>query len=100
MKSTVIVGVMVVLSVGLSYILDRRSNRAVEIARQAGAVAHWCSATDGRTEIRISEVVPGDIVLLQAGSLIPADLRLLVAKDFFVSQSALSGRIDGGREER
>jgi Mg2+-importing ATPase len=36
-------------------------------------------------------VVPGDIVLLHAGSIIPADLRLIVAKDFFVSQSVLTG---------
>ena len=47
---------------------------------------------DGQeTEIRISEVVPGDVVVLHAGSIIPADLRLLAVKDFFVSQSALSG---------
>jgi Mg2+-importing ATPase len=39
----------------------------------------------------ISAVVPGDIVVLQAGSLIPADLRLISAKDFFVSQSSLTG---------
>ncbi|MEY2906989.1 MAG: Magnesium-transporting ATPase, P-type 1, partial [Verrucomicrobiota bacterium] len=42
-------------------------------------------------EIPMSEIVPGDIVSLQAGSIIPADLRLLSAKDFFVSQSSLTG---------
>jgi len=39
----------------------------------------------------MSEIVPGDIVVLQAGSIIPADLRLISAKDFFVSQSSLTG---------
>ena len=44
-------------------------------------------------EIPMHELVPGDIVVLTAGSIIPADLRLISAKDFFVSQSALTGRI-------
>ena len=39
----------------------------------------------------MEQIVPGDVVLLQAGSIIPADLRLISAKDFFVSQSALTG---------
>ena len=47
---------------------------------------------DGREhDIPIAEIVPGDIVILQAGALIPADLRLISAKDFFVSQSSLTG---------
>lgn len=46
--------------------------------------------------MRISEIVPADIVLLQAGSLVPADLRLIAAKDFFVdaeSELVLLGSI-------
>jgi Mg2+-importing ATPase len=38
-------------------------------------------------DIPMTEIVPGDIVILQAGALIPADLRLISAKDFFVGQS-------------
>jgi len=91
MKSAFIVGAMVLLSVGLSFILDRRSGRAVE-ALGKRVQSRTLVLRDGEeTEIKISEVVPGDIVLLQAGSIIPADLRLLTAKDFFVSQSALTG---------
>jgi Mg2+-importing ATPase len=63
-KSTIIVSAMLVLSVGLSYVLDSRSSRAVESLGkrvQSRAVV----VRDGReTEIRISDVVPGDIVLL------------------------------------
>ncbi len=91
LKSTVIVSAMVVLSVGLSYILDRRSSTAVE-ALGKRVQSRTVVLRDGReAEIRISQVVPGDLVLLHAGSIVPADLRLLSAKDFFVSQSALSG---------
>ena len=82
---------MVLLSVGLSYILDRRSSRAVESLGKR-VQSRTLVLRDGQeTEIKISDVVPGDIVLLQAGSIVPADLRLLAAKDFFVSQSALTG---------
>ncbi len=91
LKSAVIVAAMVVLSVGLSYVLDSRSSRAVE-ALGRRVQSRTTVLRDGReTEVRTPEVVPGDIVLLQAGSIIPADLRLLSTKDFFVSQSALSG---------
>jgi Mg2+-importing ATPase len=86
-----IVCTMVLLSVGLSYILDRRSSNAVETLGKRVQSRTLVLRSGKETEIRISEVVPGDIVLLHAGSLIPADLRLLAAKDFFVSQSALSG---------
>jgi Mg2+-importing ATPase len=47
---------------------------------------------DGReTEIPLAEIVPGDLIVLDAGSLVPADLRLTSTKDFFVGQSALTG---------
>ncbi|MDA8164585.1 MAG: magnesium-translocating P-type ATPase [Desulfobacteraceae bacterium] len=90
-ESTVIVGIMIVLSVGLSFVLDRRSGKAVEALGKRVQSRTLVLRDDREEEIRISEVVPGDIVLLQAGSIIPADLRLLTAKDFFVSQSALTG---------
>jgi len=91
LESSAIVGVMILLSVGLSYVLDRRSGRAVESLGKR-VQSRTLVLRDGQeAEIRISEVVPGDIVILHAGSIIPADLRLLAVKDFFVSQSALSG---------
>lgn len=91
LKSTFIVSVMVLLSVGLSYVLDRRSSRAVEtLGRRVQSRA--MVFRDGReTELPLADLVPGDVVLLNAGSIIPADLRLLSAKDFFVSQSTLTG---------
>jgi len=89
--STIIVGCMVLMSVGLSYILDKRSNKAID-ALGKRVQTHTVVLRDGKeTEITISEVVPGDIVLLFAGSIIPADVCLLTVKDFFVSQSVLTG---------
>ncbi len=90
-RSTVVVGGMVFLSVFLSYFQEARSSRAVEklqkLVRTTATVVR-----DGReTEVSLEDIVPGDLVILAAGSLIPADLRVLSAKDFFVSQSALTG---------
>jgi Mg2+-importing ATPase len=90
-KSTFLVSLMVLLSVGLSYVLDRRSFLAVESLGKR-VQSRTLVLRDGlETEVKISEVVPGDIVILNAGSIIPADLRLVSAKDFFVSESALTG---------
>ncbi len=90
-RSAFVVGLMVVLSVGLSYVLDHRSSRAVESLGkrvQSRAIV----LRDGKEhELQLAELVPGDIVLLQAGSIIPADLRLLHARDFFVSEATLTG---------
>lgn len=89
--SSAIVSGMVLLSVGLSFVLDKRSNRAVEaLGKRVQPRTH--ALRDGKEiEVKIAEIVPGDIVLLQAGSIVPADLRLIACKDFFVSESALSG---------
>ena len=90
-RSATVVGAMVVLSVGLAYFQERKSGKAVEKLREM--VQTQCLVTRDGTEVEIpaSEIVPGDIVTLQAGAIIPADLRLITAKDFFVSQSSLTG---------
>jgi Mg2+-importing ATPase len=90
-KSTIIVGVMILLSVGLSYLLDRRSSLAVETLGKRVQSRALVMRDGKETEIRFSEIVPGDVVILHAGSVVPSDLRLLAAKDFYVSQSALTG---------
>ncbi|MCX8021261.1 MAG: magnesium-translocating P-type ATPase [Syntrophorhabdaceae bacterium] len=90
-KSSLIVGVMVLLSVGLSYVLDRRSNKAVESLGKQVQSRATVIRKGIEKEIRIAEIVPGDIVFLRVGSIVPADLRIISARDFFVSESALTG---------
>ncbi|MEW6005959.1 MAG: magnesium-translocating P-type ATPase [Stygiobacter sp.] len=90
-KSTAIVSAMILLSVGLSYVLDRRSSNAVEALGKRVQSQVVLLRNGKEIELPMSDIVPGDIILLQAGSIIPADLRLISAKDFFVSQSLLTG---------
>ena len=89
--STSLVGGMVFLSVFLSYFQESRSAKV--IAKLQAMVKSSCLVIrDGvETSVPIDEIVPGDIVVLAAGSVIPADCRMIQAKDFFLSQSALTG---------
>ncbi len=87
---------LIVLSIVLASALvgslhEIRSNRAIERLREqvASRADVW---RDGRLQnLPASEVVPGDIVELSAGSLIPADGRLVEARDCFVNQALLTG---------
>jgi len=90
-RSAIVVGAMLVLSVGLAYFQEHRSGKAVEKLREMVQTQCLVTREGAECEIPASEIVPGDIVTLQAGALIPADLRLIAAKDFFVSQSSLTG---------
>ena len=90
-KATIVVGGMVVLSVGLTYVQESRSSRAVE---QLKAMIHTNATVlrDGKEgEVPLADLVPGDLVVLDAGAMVPADLRIVRAKDLFVAQSALTG---------
>ena len=92
----VIVMVMVAISVLLSFTQEYRSSQAAEklkaMVRNTASVTR--RASDGhseRIEVPVVELVPGDIVHLAAGDMVPADLRLLAAKDLFISQAILTG---------
>jgi P-type Mg2+ transporter len=82
---------IVLLSVAIDFGQTYRSRLAVEQLR--ARVAPTATALrDGQwREIRRSDVVPGDLVRLSAGDLVPADLRLLVSRDLYVQQAALTG---------
>jgi len=91
-----IISVMVLISVSLSFVQEYRSSQAAEklkaMVRNTATVTR--RASDGhseRIEVPVAELVAGDIVHLAAGDMVPADLRLLSAKDLFISQAILSG---------
>jgi magnesium-translocating P-type ATPase len=91
LRAGTVVACMIFISVFLGYFQERRSGDAAEKLKlmvQASAVV----LRDGAAAERpISDVVPGDIVVLAAGSIVPADMRIIEAKDFFVTQAALTG---------
>jgi len=91
LRAASVVFVMILLSVFLGYFQESRSSKASEKLRAMVQTTCTVLRAGKEEEVPMSDLVPGDIVILTAGSIIPADLRLLTAKDFFVSQSALTG---------
>ena len=79
------------VSATLGFVQEYRSSRAVERLR-ARLTLH-CRALRGGTEqeIAVRNLVPGDVVLLRAGSMLPADGRLLAARDLHVNEALLTG---------
>ena len=86
-----IIGVIVLLSAAIDFGQTYRSQRAVEKLRAQVAPTATVLRDGEWKELRRREVVPGDIVRLSAGDLVPADARLLIARDLYVLQAALTG---------
>ena len=90
--TVIIICTMVLISGFLRFIQETRSNNSAEKLK---AMVHTTVTVgrgdEGKKEIPLADLVPGDIVYLAAGDMIPADVRIIVCKDLFVSQSALTG---------
>ncbi len=89
--SVSIIAVLVMFSGVLRFIQETRSGNAAE---KLGRMIHTTASVqrEGQeSEILLEEIAVGDMVTLSAGDMIPADLRILEAKDLFISQSALTG---------
>ena len=91
-KTITVVAIMVFLSSFLRFWQEFRSNKAAEqLKGMVKTTALILREAVGKKEIDIKEIVPGDIVFLSAGDMIPADCRIIQSKDLFVSQSMLTG---------
>ena len=86
-----IISTMVFVSGALRFVQEKRSGNVAE--KLTGMIHTTACVERGgvKSEIPMEEIVVGDIVYLSAGDMIPADLRILDAKDLFVSQAALTG---------
>lgn len=95
--SIVIILVMVTLSGLLRFWQEYRSNKAAEALKSMIKTTATVlrrpqkNITPEKMEVSLDEVVPGDIIFLSAGDMIPADIRLIESKDLFVSQAVLTG---------
>ncbi|MCS6776027.1 MAG: magnesium-translocating P-type ATPase [Chloroherpetonaceae bacterium] len=94
-RTILVLTTMITVSGMLRFFQEFRSNRAAEalkaMVRTRATVSRRQQGVITRREVPIEELVPGDIVHLSAGDMIPADVRLLTSKDLFVSQSILTG---------
>jgi Mg2+-importing ATPase len=89
--NAVIIFFVVIMSVILGFYQESKAERAAEILRMKVRTTATALRNGSKTEVEISEIVPGDVVQLAAGDIVPADSKIINAKDFFVDQSALTG---------
>jgi Mg2+-importing ATPase len=90
-SSFVIVIVVVVLSVTLDFVQEMRAKNAVETLRRTVAVQVQVRRDGVELSEPVDQLVPGDVVRLAAGDLVPADCRLIEARNLFVNQAMLTG---------
>ncbi|MEM2248953.1 MAG: magnesium-translocating P-type ATPase [Candidatus Bathyarchaeia archaeon] len=90
-ESATIVFSIVIMSTLLDFYQEHKAERAAELLRERVALTATVIRDGVKREVKITEIVPGDIILLSAGDIVPADARVINAKDLFVDQSALTG---------
>jgi Mg2+-importing ATPase len=86
-----IIVIIVVLGVSINFVQTYRSQRAIEHLREHVSLTATVLRDQTWQEVKRHEVVPGDLVRLSAGDLVPADGQLLQARDLYVQQAALTG---------
>jgi Mg2+-importing ATPase len=89
--SFLIIVVMVLMSVTLDFVQEYRAGRAAQRLRQTVQIRAAVLRDGAVKDVPVTRVVPGDVALLNCGSLVPADGRLLEARDLFVNQALLTG---------
>jgi Mg2+-importing ATPase len=89
--SSLIIALMLLLSVALNFTQAYRSQMAARRLRERVGQTATVMRDGAPREVPAREVVPGDVIRLGAGALVPADARLLAAKDLFLNEAALTG---------
>jgi len=89
--SFVIIALVVVLSVTLDFVQEYRAGRAAERLKQSVSLKAMVVRSGRPVETASDQIVPGDVVALKPGGLVPADGRVITARDFFVNQALLTG---------
>ena len=90
----IVIAILVTASTLLDFFESYRSNKAAEKLREIVETTTTVIRDNQEINIPVKNVTLGDIVLLSAGSIIPADLRIIESKDLYVGQASLTGESD------
>ena len=93
-SSIIVITILVIVSTLLDFAEEYRSNRAAEKLKQLVATKATVLRDGKMIDIPIKDIVLEDVVVLSAGSMIPADFRMIEVQDLYVGQSALTGESD------
>jgi Mg2+-importing ATPase len=91
LRAAIVMLLMVVLGVALRFVQEARADTAAAKLKAMISVTATVFRDGKLREIALAELVPGDIVRLAAGDMIPADVRILTCKDLFIIQASLTG---------
>ena len=94
----IVILVLVTASTLLEFFEEYRSNKAAEKLKALVATTTSVIRDGKEIQVPIKDITLGDVIVLSAGSLIPADLRIIEAKDLYVGQSSLTGESDAVRK--
>lgn len=89
--SFVIIVAIVLLSIAMDFVQELRATNAADRLRERVALRVTALRDGMPRDIAAADLVPGDVVLLQAGDLVPADAKVVQSKDLFVDEALLSG---------
>ncbi|MFN6375558.1 MAG: cation-translocating P-type ATPase [Chitinophagia bacterium] len=91
MTDAIIILVIVILNAAIGFIQEYRAEKAMESLKKLSALLVKVERQHGVTEIPSEELVPGDLVLLEAGNIIPADIRLIETHQVFIDEATITG---------
>ena len=94
----IVIVVLVLTSTFLEFFEEFKSNKAAAKLKEMVATKSTVIRNGKKIKILNKDIVIGDIVVLSAGDMIPADLRVLEAKDLYIGQSSLTGESDSVRK--
>ena len=94
----IVIAVLIIVSTLLEFIEEFRSNNAAEKLKELVETTATVIRNGKKKKISLKEVTLGDTVILSAGDMIPADVRLIESKDLYVGQSSITGESDAVRK--
>jgi Mg2+-importing ATPase len=90
-KTSILIVLMIVLSVGLRFFQEKRADSAAKKLKRLVHTTATVLRNGIKKEIPLRQIVPGDVVELSAGDMIPADIRLISSHNLYVNQAVLTG---------
>ena len=94
----IVILVLVLVSTLLDFFEEYRSNKAAEKLKEMVSTTTTVLRNGKQVKIPMKEITIGDVVVLSAGDMIPADLRIIESKDLYVGQSSITGESDSVRK--
>ena len=96
---TIVIIAIVILNAIVGFVQEYRAEKAMEALKKMAVTNALVIRNNAETTVSSTALVPGDIILLEAGNIVPADIRLSEAVHLKVNESSLTGESHGSRKQ-